>query len=1029
MAKRNRLIGVATFVALLGMIGVVIFLILSANHAPASNHARQYNDDEPAAGNNAPTGPLVNNDAPPVNDNAAETSADNAANRPDGAVLDGNNLPDGIEDWLPDGFDPARMGGLGARPNDPVDPDDPINAKTGIKGKLVDSNRDPVAGVTVLARDYSDGGAFMVMGGFGEAMAETSSRPATSGEDGSFVIMGLDPERRYTLVVQDSDDFLGAKKRAPVLVAEEVVDAGTLALDRPASVYGFVVDASGAPVKGAIVRLGDPQEEGVFVMGGEGEDGGVIRGMMVFGGSSETDDDADEGDVGEGSPGASTRMSIPLGPNAARTNEKGEFEIKRVKPNTYRISARAKNHRDVIKDGIVARENEATGPITLRLEAALSLAVTVRDADGFPIPGAEVAVQTGWAFFEDSNTYQPTNASGLAVIEGIQTREVTVAARADGKASVSEKILLNETGETAFEITLHAGASITGRVINGETGEPVQGCSVQLKRYQENPDFSHNDYRWLPPKDQGVFEFAGLKPGAYGITIDHPQLADQELGPFTLEADSPVDLGDIVLQPASKIDVLVLDGAGNPVKGARVELGEFGGSTVTMHVEEEEDDGDGGFSFSTGMPGVNVTDEDGRVTISGVDPGTHDVRARKPGYATGIAENITVGPASAPTPSVTIVLTSGGRVEGRAFRADGSPFGGANVSITRLGDATPLTNATADAQGSFALENVAPGDYTARATQGGGGWWGGYAVGGEGGETFAVEEGGTTTIEVREKPRTSLSGRVFNADGTAAAGVRVQIGHLSPGTHGSWTIEWPSGETTTNPDGSYSFARVSNISGVGLQVTTADGKQHVYRLPFSEPGDHTYDVQLQDSASATGRIAGVVRDVATSQVLGGVTVIATRRDTPEGEPAFRRQMQSQSDGTFAFEELVPGQYRLEFTAPGRALEVRDIAVADTPGGPETSLAIDMHAVGTLLFVVNSPADDGQVVTIEATIDGEPGATRVRRAGFGETVTFENLRMGATYNVRVSAPGHTAYESSYTVQPGDPTPIPLQLGPG
>ena len=66
------------------------------------------------------------------------------------------------------------------------------------------------------------------------------------------------------------------------------------------------------------------------------------------------------------------------------------------------------------------------------------------------------------------------------------------------------------------------------------------------------------------------------------------------------------------------------------------------------------------------------------------------------------------------------------------------------------------------------------------------------------------------------------------------------------------------------------------------------------------------------------------------------------------------------------------------------------------------------------------------MTLEASIPDDPGTARIEHGYFGRRVSFSNLRLGATYKVKVTASGHAPFTASYEVTQAK-DPIPIKLG--
>ena len=127
-----------------------------------------------------------------------------------------------------------------------------------------------------------------------------------------------------------------------------------------------------------------------------------------------------------------------------------------------------------------------------------------------------------------------------------------------------------------------------------------------------------------------------------------------------------------------------------------------------------------------------------------------------------------------------------------------------------------------------------------------------------------------------------------------------------------------------------------------------------------------------------------------------------------------------------------GTYRMEVTRATNAAEVRSITV---DAGQVTNMNAFLHRAGNLQFLVEpamlaqsqSESQSRSRVTVEASIVGDPGATRIQHGYFNQRVSFTNLRLGSIYTITVTTPDHAKFTESYRVVAGDALPITIKLG--
>lgn len=202
---------------------------------------------------------------------------------------------------------------------------------------------------------------------------------------------------------------------------------------------------------------------------------GAIRGKVVLAGT-----------------GASPKaLSVELlgGPDTnAETSANGTFELRDVRPGTYKLLLRASEFEDTIKGDIHVAPGKATDLGAITVQPGGTLRGEVVDAAGRPVPGARVMVGLFGAYNGVGKFDEPdptsktalTDAKGAFTITGIQTRRrVGRAVGADhpsyGRAL---PITIGEgTGDPApVTLTLRDCGSVTGKIM--QDGQPVAGAII-----------------------------------------------------------------------------------------------------------------------------------------------------------------------------------------------------------------------------------------------------------------------------------------------------------------------------------------------------------------------------------------------------------------------------------------------------------------------------------------------------------------------------------------------------------------------
>lgn len=177
-----------------------------------------------------------------------------------------------------------------------------------------------------------------------------------------------------------------------------------------------------------------------------------------------------------------------------------EMDRAAAAPRTQRTAAPA----DGADAATPAPDFPATHPVIAR---KLSVLVVAKDG-GALIEGADVRVverdESGAIFVAQAST----GADGTAVLELRGERTVEICARKPGFQTA--RVRDNDWG-TGVRVELVAGIALHGRVLDFDTGAPVQGARVQVwpssNLQQDGLDIARTT------DELGRFEFAGLAPG------------------------------------------------------------------------------------------------------------------------------------------------------------------------------------------------------------------------------------------------------------------------------------------------------------------------------------------------------------------------------------------------------------------------------------------------------------------------------------------------------------------------------------
>jgi len=152
--------------------------------------------------------------------------------------------------------------------------------------------------------------------------------------------------------------------------------------------------------------------------------------------------------------------------------------------------------------------------------------------------------------------------------------------------------------------------TITGKVVDKEDGNPIEGAIVQLQ------DSTGVVVDTKTTNSTGDFEFIDALFDSYTLLVSKDGYEDNDLTTATISSGSPVhDTGDIELTPVTvpttgTVEGTVYDSDGNPVEGATVELLDEDGNVVD----------------------TKTTDSNGRYGFENVGFGNYAIKVTKTGY-------------------------------------------------------------------------------------------------------------------------------------------------------------------------------------------------------------------------------------------------------------------------------------------------------------------------------------------------------------------------------------------------------------
>lgn len=510
---------------------------------------------------------------------------------------------------------------------------------------------------------------------------------------------------------------------------------------------------------------------------------------------------------------------------------------------------------------------------------------------------------------------------------------------------------------------------LEGQIIDGDE-QPIGGAAIAIDTSPPRHATSEAD---------GSFAFAGLAPRAYELEARAGELY---AGPVTtrLSADSePVILRATA---GASVRVVVRDGAGAPVAGARVAL-------RSMLAWETE------------------TDAGGEAVLAGVGPGWRTLRVEAARFAPA-ARMVSTGD-RAGEERIVVRLDRGAPVSGRVVSAAGAPVAGARVWASAASEPFPVIDpqldaVVTDADGRWQMAALAAGTYRFAASHPA------HAQT----TTAPIALSGATArdgVDIQLDDGGVLAGRVVDAAGAPVAGAELRVAARGGGV--AWRLLRVA---RAGGDGRFSIAGlprrgveiVAHHDGGSSDIVAAD----LRAAPRAE-------VELRTAASAP--IAGVVVDaagepmpeaqVAVDPVFGG-GVGEREAWQVRGHP----RAITDAAGAFSFGGLPPGRYTVRAARPGAppAALALHAGVDAAPGDAALRVVLPRETVVRGRVTVK---DRGAPELFAISVDGTQPTPFSTEDG-----AFEIVAPAGEHNLFVSGPAFVTALERVTVKDGAATDV-------
>ncbi|WP_438448238.1 carboxypeptidase regulatory-like domain-containing protein [Gorillibacterium sp. sgz5001074] len=520
---------------------------------------------------------------------------------------------------------------------------------------------------------------------------------------------------------------------------------------------------------------------------------------------------------------------------------------------------------------------------------------------------------------------------------------------------------------STFSAAVQSAGAVTGSVLSGATGLPLAGATVVLQTAGGAVVGS------TVTTAGGGYGFTNLAPGTYNLVVSLPDFTTTTV-PVTIPAGQTVT-ANVLLQPLpAAVTGTVTDASGVPLPGATIRLR----SPFGVVLQEA------------------VTNAAGQYTIPNIVPGNYTLLAEVNGYQSSL-QGISLIPGQTLTVNFALTANPAG-VAGR-ITSGGAPVPGALIEV--LNQANQLVAAVeADANGNYALDNLAPGTYRLRVSA----------------PNFSTEIIGFTVGPGETK--------LVNAELTP-----------NPGTISGTAVDAETGLPLAG-----AAIRIVDQSGITLAavLTDANGFYQVSTIP---PG--VYTVNFANDGYATQSIGAIVRSGADTVINAGLVKLAgeiagsvtDENGTPLSDVTIRlflnniiiATVNTDQNGSYSIPGLAPGNYVIRAEAAGFIRELLGAAVFPFE---TTTVNFSLEPspgilTGTVLGPDGAPLAGAAVTVRENTAVG-PAAGRTITDASGVYI-FSNLAPGS-YIVTAEEPGFQIGSSGAIVAAEATTTINFVLQP-
>jgi len=361
-----------------------------------------------------------------------------------------------------------------------------------------------------------------------------------------------------------------------------------------------------------------------------------------------------------------------------RTDEAGAFSFYNLRAGRYRIRAET-SHGQTRPREILLRENERLTGVLLVLEEGATIRGRVRGL----APGELQRLRVLALGPRDFMTSASTDPEGVFILRGVPAGGVRVSAMMRSGRSISKFIEVPEDiPELSLDIDFPSGSRLSGQV--RQAGQPVAAAVVSASPV--TAQFASGSAK---TDQDGMYEIDGLSEADYMVSVAGRGSKSVHISGETVM--------DIELHVSSLSGLIVEAGSAEPLPGVNVQVSGLPSGGIAN-----------GSRTAT-------TDALGRFSLEGVEPGSYQLAAHKPGFEL-YTETVSVPDGDA---NVTLSLR---RAEGIKIRVKDGISGMALRSATihvLSGVQAMHFEVALDERGEGEIPQLSPGHYDLRVSSAG----------------------------------------------------------------------------------------------------------------------------------------------------------------------------------------------------------------------------------------------------------------------------------------------------------------------